>query len=67
MSSAEPSLIEKTNVSDDDMKIFYLAKQGYGSIAEIRELDTKEFLDLVEFEQITKAIEQYSIAEASRG
>lgn len=49
------------------MTVFYLSKQGYGSIVEIRELDTTEFLDLVEFEQITKAIEQYSIAEASRG
>jgi len=64
--SAEPSLISKTNVSDDDMTIFYLSKQGYGSIVEIRELDTTEFLDLVEFEQITKAIEQHSIAEASK-
>jgi len=48
------------------MTIFYLSKQGYGSIVEIRELDTTEFLDLVEFEQITKAIEQHSIAEASK-
>ena len=46
--------------------IFYLSKQGYGSISEISELDTTEFLDLVEFEEITNAIESYHIRESRR-
>lgn len=48
------------------MMLFHLAKVGYGNIAELKELDTPEFLDLVEFEQISNAIERHSIAEASR-
>jgi len=48
------------------MSIFYLSKQGYGSIAEIQDLDTPEFLDLIEFEQISNAIEKYYMSEAQR-
>lgn len=66
MSSTGENLIAKTNVSDDDMMIFYLSKQGYGSIAELNELDTTEFLDLIEFEEITNAIEGYHMREAQR-
>ena len=66
MPATESSLIAKTNLSDEDMMVFYLSKQGYGSIAEIENLDTKEFLDLVEFEHITNAIESYRINEAHR-
>ena len=48
------------------MTIFYLSKQGYGSIAEIGGLDTKELLDLMEFEHITHAIESYKISESRK-
>ena len=48
------------------MMIFYLSKQGYGSISEIQNLDTKEFLDLIEFEEITNAIENYHLSESRR-
>lgn len=48
------------------MLIFYLSKQGYGSIAELNILDTPEILDLIEFEQITNAIEYHQINEAKR-
>jgi len=49
------------------MTIFYLAKQGYGSIKEIRAMDTKEFLDLVEYEQISQSIERYQLQESQKG
>jgi hypothetical protein len=62
----EESLIAHTNVSDDDMAVFYLAKQGYGTIAEIRDMDSPEFLDLMEYEAISNAIERYRIEEAKR-
>jgi hypothetical protein len=48
------------------MTIFYLAKQGYGSLSELRAMDTKEFLDLVEYEQISSAIERHHIKEARK-
>ncbi len=46
------------------MSIFYLAKQGYGSLKEIRELDTVELLDLLEYEQIHNRVENYLINKA---
>jgi len=41
------------------MEVFYLVKQGYGSLKEIRELDTDELLDLIEYEQIKIALEKH--------
>ena len=38
------------------MAMFYLAKQGYGSLKEIREWDTPELLDALEYEAIDNAI-----------
>ena len=46
------------------MTIFQLSKKGYGSLTELKELDTPEFLDLVEFESITNDIEQHHMDEA---
>lgn len=66
MSATGENLIAETNVSDEDMMLFYLSKQGYGSISELNKLDTTEFLDLVEFEEITNAIENYHIRESKR-
>lgn len=48
------------------MAVYYLAKQGYGSVAEIRGMDTPEFLDLIEYEQMNQAIERWRYAEARR-
>jgi hypothetical protein len=36
-----------------------LSKAGYGTLAELRELDTPELLDIVEFEQISADIQHY--------
>lgn len=56
--------VKFTNVSNLDMTIFYLSKQGYGSIKEIRELGTDDFLNLVEYEQICSDIESYQMQNA---
>lgn len=48
------------------MAMFYLAKQGYGSVAEVEEWDTPRFLDALEYEEIMNAIERYRIDEARR-
>ena len=37
----------------------YLSKQGYGTLAEIRDLDTSDFLDLLEYEAIENAITRH--------
>jgi len=39
------------------MTVFHLARQGYGTIAEIEQWDTPRFLDVVEYEQIRMDIE----------
>lgn len=66
MPGGQSSLIAETNVSDEDMAMFYLAKQGYGSVAEVEEWDTPRFLDALEYEEIMNAIERYRIDEARR-
>ena len=43
------------------MTIMQLSKKGYGSLSEMREIDTPEFLDLVEFESIINDIDQHHI------
>ena len=44
-----------------------LVKAGYGTLAELRGLDTPELLDIVEFEMITADIEHYRMEQARNG
>lgn len=57
----------ETNLSDDMMTICALSKKGYGSVAELKAMDTPEFLDVVEFEQMSSAIEQHEYEQARNG
>ena len=41
------------------MTELYLCKAGYGTLEYIRQLDTPDFLDLVEYEQISNAIQRH--------
>jgi hypothetical protein len=41
------------------MAIFYLAKNGYGSVNEIEDWDTDKFLDALEYEAIDNAIARH--------
>ena len=41
-----------------------LSKKGYGSIKELFELDTDVLLDIIEYEQICQAIENYEYEKA---
>lgn len=41
------------------MAIFYLAKQGYGSVSEVQEWDTPQFLDALEYEAVDNAIARH--------
>lgn len=38
------------------MAVLYLSKQGYGTPAQIRDWDTTDFLDALEYEAIENAI-----------
>jgi hypothetical protein len=41
------------------MSILYLVKNGYGSVLEIRDWDTEQFLDALEYESIGNAITRH--------
>jgi len=47
--------------------MFALVKAGYGSLAEISTMDTDEFLDAIEFEQMTADIQAHRMSEARNG
>jgi len=43
-----------------------LVRHGYGTLDEIRKMDTRDFLDAIEYQEIASAIEQYHMKEAQR-
>lgn len=47
--------------------MFALAKAGYGGLAEIEAWDTDQFLDAIEFEQISADIQAHKIEVARNG
>lgn len=49
--------IKSTNIDDEKMTVLCLCKAGFGSVEYLESLDTDDFLDLVEFEEISRAIE----------
>lgn len=44
-----------------------LVKAGYGTLNELKSLDTPELLDIVEFEQITADIENWRLEQSRNG
>jgi hypothetical protein len=50
-----------------DFQVFSLVSKGYGTLAQVRALDTAEFLDALEFEKIKNDIESFVIEEARNG
>jgi len=43
-----------------------LVRHGYGTLKQVRNMDTGDFLDAVEYQEISSAIEQYRIEQAQR-
>ena len=41
--------------------MFALVKAGYGRLAEVEAMDTTDFLDAIEFEQITADIQAHKM------
>ena len=46
------------------MTFIALCKAGYGTLAELRAMDTPELLDIIEFEHIRSDIEAYEMDRA---
>lgn len=49
------------------MTLMALCKMGYGSLKEMKELDTPEVLDLIEYEHIQSDVQSYLMEEARNG
>ena len=45
-----------TNLTDLDWTVFALSEAGFGSVYELRAMDTPEFLNLVEFVEIRQKL-----------
>lgn len=59
--------MQYSNISDDDMTLMHLARQGYGSLTELRQLDTPDVMDLIEYENIQADVQEYLEWEARNG
>ena len=64
MLSERNNYIKHTNIDNDMMAYCYLSKEGFGSINELMQLDTKEFLDIIEYCEIRNYIESYEYDRA---
>jgi len=53
------NFIVRTNLDSYMMQCCNLSKAGFGSIREIKEMDTPEFFDLLEYEAISNDIYAY--------
>ena len=53
--------IRSTNVDDLTFSQSFLVEAGYGTMKEVRQMDTPEFLDLIEVEMIKRDIQKYKI------
>ena len=62
----EPNIIKRTNLDNHSMIEHALVRHGYGTLDEIRQMDTRDFLDAIEYQEIASAIEQYHMNEAQR-
>ena len=49
--------IKSHNIEDLNLLFFSLVKKGYGSLKEVREFDTNEIMQMLEYEYLLGAIE----------
>lgn len=61
------NFIDYTNISDTDMTLFHLVKQGYGTYKELCELPGETIIDMIEMENIQSDIEKYEYEQAKNG
>jgi len=59
--------VEYTNLNDLDILFFSLVKKGYGSLKEVKDLDTEEIFKIVEYESIINDIETLALEDAKKG
>ena len=55
--------VESHNIDDLNLLFFSLVKKGYGSLNEVKEFDTNEIMEILEYEYILNGIEQLEYEE----
>lgn len=56
--------VESHNISELNLLFFSLVKKGYGSLQEVKEFDTNEIMQILEYEYILNGIEQLEYEES---
>ena len=56
--------VESHNISELNLLFFSLVKKGYGSLNEVKEFDTNEIMQILEYEYILNGIEQLEYEES---
>ena len=56
--------VESHNISELNLLFFSLVKKGYGSLNEVKEFDTNEIMQMLEYEYILNGIEQLEYVES---
>lgn len=55
--------VESHNISEINLLFFSLVKKGYGSLNEVKEFDTDEIMQILEYEYILNGIEHLEYEE----
>ena len=56
--------VESHNIDDLNLLFFSLVKKRYGSLNEVKEFDTDEIMQILEYEYILNGIEQLEYEES---
>jgi len=56
---AAKEYIEYTNLTPDEMTEHTLVRAGYGTFAEVRAMDTRDYYNAIEYTQIENAIHRH--------
>lgn len=56
--------VESHNISELNLLFFSLVKKGYGSLQEVKEFDTDEIMQILEYEYLLNGIEQLEYEES---
>lgn len=56
--------VESHNISELNLLFFSLVKKGYGSLNEVKEFDTMDIMQILEYEYLLNGIEQLEYDES---
>jgi hypothetical protein len=66
MRGSSNNYVTKTNLSGYKAQVCRLVKSGYGSFIDISSLDSDDFLDLLEYEEISNIIQEHQLDQVRK-